>query len=109
MANDWAHVKQLLKEACRETLNTLRSQHPTERFYAFALYDADDAFCVGPSANSENGYEKKLRYFTKEMDKADSLFRKRIQKLYPNGCNYSVQPRWSTTEWAYEAVEFGPF
>jgi len=109
MANDWAHVKQLLKEACRETLNTLRSKHPTERFYAFALYDADDAYCVGPSANSESGYEKKLRYFTERMNETDGHFRNWTKKLYPNGCNYSVLPRWSTTEWVYEGVEFGPF
>ncbi|HEY4258824.1 MAG TPA: DUF4303 domain-containing protein, partial [Schlesneria sp.] len=90
MEIDFQKVKSLLKEAVRETLNTLRIQHAGERFYAFALYDADGD-CVCPSANSEERYQATIK--RNKVDQSDERY------MY----------RWGTAEWAYEAVEFGPF
>ena len=90
MANEFQRVTVLLKEAVRETLDTLRSKHPNELFYAFALYDADgDSVC--PSANTEERYGAS------------------IKKQGLNGSPKRIYYRWGTAEWAYEAIEFGPF
>jgi hypothetical protein len=90
MANDFERVKILLKDAVRETLDTLRSEHSEEHFYAFALYDADGD-CVCPSANSVERYQAIIR--KKRLEDSDKRF------MY----------RWGTAEWAYEGVEYGPF
>ena len=83
-------VKELLKQGVRETLTTIRNEHPDEQFYAFSLYDADgDA--VAPSTNSEEQY----RAVIDRAGAADSNTR----FLY----------RWGTAEWGYEAEEYGPF
>src|SRR5262249_16332135 len=74
----------------RATLDTLRSKHPSEHFYAFALYDADGD-CVCPSANSEERYQAIIK--RNGVEDSDRRF------MY----------RWGTAEWAYEAVEYGPF
>ncbi len=87
---DFQEVKRLLKEAVRQTLNTLRTDHPDERFYAFALYDADGD-CVCPSANSEEKYQSTI--IRNRCTDTDERF----------------QYRWGTAEWGYEAVEYGPF
>ncbi len=87
---DTQEVKRLLKEAVRQTLSTLRSEHPEEHFYAFALYDADGD-CVCPSTNSEENYQSVIG--RKKCTDTDERF----------------QYRWSTAEWGYEGVEYGPF
>lgn len=90
MSADFHKVKDLLKQGVRETLDTLRRENPNEHFYAFALYDADGD-CVCPSANSEEKYQSIVtRAGCAETDQ---------RMLY----------RWGTAEWAYEAVEYGPF
>ncbi len=90
MPVDFLEIRELLKEGVRTTLTTLREQHPDEHFYAFALYDAEGEN-VAPSANSEEKYQARIA--RQKCADSDSRF------MY----------RWGTAEWAYEALEYGPF
>jgi hypothetical protein len=86
--NVFQQVTKLLKQAVRETLDTLRAKHPSEHFYAFALYDADGD-CVCPSTNSEERYRAMVKGIEDEA----------VRFMY----------RWGIAEWAYECQEYGPF
>jgi hypothetical protein len=90
MAIDFTAVKVVLKRAVRTCLDALKAKHPKETFYAFALYDADGTGPT-PAANSE---QKWLKIIEKQGLRDDPM-----RFLY----------RWSTAEWAYEAVGCEPF
>ena len=90
MGFDFDQVKSLLKEAVRESFDAVKAENPTEKFYAFALYDADgDA--VSPSANTEEHYQAIVA--RQSLDQSDDRF------MY----------RWGTAEWKHERFGYRPF
>jgi len=54
---DFDLLRQRVTKAARRTFDAVRTAHPTESFYAFALYAADDAVGINPSANSTQAYK----------------------------------------------------
>ena len=82
---NWEKLKSDIAEAATTVFTSLMSQHPSEHFYAFALYTDEDGYTVMPSANSVEQYAAILAK-TRAVDPLDR-----------------ASYQWSTAEWAYEA------
>lgn len=96
-AVDFRLVRREMKEAARRAFAQLRSQHPDEHFYAFALCADSDAQHICPSANTEEGYRRCLgRYESSRARTEASLARSGM--TYEDHSNIY---RWNLPEWAY--------
>jgi hypothetical protein len=94
-------LRDRIADASRRTFDSLRTAHPSERFYAFALYTVDDAVAVNPSANSEQAYERAV---AKQM--ADEAHCKWLESHGIPLTDWLLgDQRWSPYEWAYECAE----
>ena len=85
---DPGRFRAALKDAARATFRALKSQHPDERFYAFALYTAGEAEYVLPTANTEEGLARRAEEYARRRGRApdDGLL---------------AGLRWSPADWAY--------
>lgn len=81
---DFPSLRKEIKDAARRAFEAVTRSHPSEGFYAFALYSDDGAMTVAPAANSEEGLVRKAQEYS-YSDIPDWL-------------------RWSTAEWDYEHV-----
>ncbi|MBC7821248.1 MAG: DUF4303 domain-containing protein [Planctomycetaceae bacterium] len=62
-AGVFTQLRHDMANAARLTFDYFQREHPTEDFYAFALYTDDDASGAIPAANSEQSFERaKQRY-----------------------------------------------
>lgn len=91
--SDWAEVRRFVAAGARATYADLRAQNPGEQFYAFALYDCDDATGPQVSANSEQKFQELLARHRPSYEKQGRPFGPRQEAVY----------RWGTAEWWYEA------
>ena len=79
---DFVRLREAVREGARKAFAEVRAAHPEERFYVFALYTDDGMMTIVPAANTEEGFNCKAGPDPEEAN------------------HY----RWSTGEWAYEAV-----
>jgi hypothetical protein len=91
--SDFAEVRRLVAASTKKTYADLRAENPGEQFYAFALYDCDDATGPQVSANSEQKFQELL-------PRDRRLYEKRGR---PYGPREEAYCRWGTAEWWYEA------
>ncbi len=100
--SDFAEVRRLVAAAAKKTYADLRAENPGEQFYAFALYDSDDATGPQVSANSEEKFQELLARHRRSYEKQGRRFGPREEASY----------RWGTAEWWHEACsearDFGP-
>jgi hypothetical protein len=101
---DFALMGREIKHAARRAFTTVRSGHPDETFYAFALYSDDDAMTVVPSANTEQGNERCVKRCQGDKSYMEFIASEGIPFA---GCLSHL--RWGTAEWAYEGVGAKPF
>jgi hypothetical protein len=80
---NFATLQQEIASAARQAFTEIRNDHPSERFYAFALYTDDSAMTVEPAANSEEALESTAEDYDESPD--------------------TGWLRWGTAEWAYES------
>ena len=84
MSIDFSKLHAEVKEAATTAVIELRSAHPSEHFYGFALYTDDGVAGICAAANSEEGLTSAiLRYKFKDPRENIAL-------------------RWDTGEWQYE-------
>ena len=81
MSIDWTQFQAAVRDGARAAFREVRAVHPSEHFYAFALYTDDGVMTVVPAANSEESFGRK------GGGKAEAAYY-----------------RWATGEWAYKAV-----
>lgn len=102
---DFSLLRQRIVEASRQTFDAVRTAHPDETFYVFALYTVDDAVGINPSVNSEQAYQRAVAKQT-----ADEARRKWLES---HGISFTASlvgdQRWSAYEWAYECAESDRF
>jgi hypothetical protein len=84
---DFMLVRREIKEAARRAFSGVRSQHPDETFYAFALCSDDSAMTVCPVANTEAAYRRCVARYASYSPPVDAHYL-----------------RWGTVEWAYESA-----
>ena len=100
--SDFAEVRRLVAAAAKKTIAELRAENPDENFYAFALYDSDDATGPEVSANSEEKFQELLTRHRARYEKQGQRF----------GLREEANCRWGTAEWWHEACsdakDFGP-
>jgi len=88
---DFRVVRREITAAARRAFTLIRSKHPDERFYTFALCSDDEAESLCASANTEEGYARGLKRYEGR----------------PLGNEAGV--RWHCPEWAYHGDEMGEF
>ena len=81
---DWERLTSDVVAAASFSFQSLISEHPEERFYAFALYTDEYAETVEPSANSVEQFEAKVRARDATDESEVACY------------------QWATAEWAYE-------
>lgn len=94
--SDFAEVRRLIAAGAKKTYAELRAESPNEHFYAFALYDSDDATGPQVSANSEEKFQELLV-------QARHQYESRGYNSRPFGPREEASYRWGTAEWWYEA------
>jgi hypothetical protein len=92
----FAALRAEIAAASRRAFNRVKAAHPTERFYAFALYAPDDATGVNPSSCSEEAYERLVR-----KREADRTWRKKVA----DESWHHFHCRWSPYDWESEALD----
>lgn len=97
-AVDFRSVRLEIKEAARRAFALLRSKHPDEHFYTFALSADNDEENQGvcPSANTEEGYRRRLK---RDAPSRAEYEAKGLETTYADHLNYY---RWNLPEWAYD-------
>jgi hypothetical protein len=102
---DWEAVRSTLVEAVRNAFGRIGEQKSGERFYAFALCSDEEAEGVCGSANTEEGFQARL--------KRNETYRKgieeRIAKHGMTWADYTNYFRWNLPEWAYHNTGSGDF
>lgn len=88
---DFSDFQKEIAQAAKGSFEDLRAAHPTEHFYAYALYTDSDAMTVVPAANSLEA----LAEVRKEMDVE-------VEERAP-------EFEWGTGEWRYDAWKAGYF
>src|SRR5947209_6679990 len=87
-----------IRQAAKQAFTAIRSQHASERFYAFGLWTDGCAGVVMPAANSEQGFGRVMEKYEQYRVNTESTLAK-IGMTYSEYTNYY---RWCTSEWAYE-------
>jgi hypothetical protein len=77
-----------IQDASRAAFKNCLEAHPSEQFYAFALYTDDNLMGMNAAANSEEGYQKEV---DKNKEYLDEIGTVDLQHL-----------RWATVEWSYD-------
>ena len=90
MTMDFARLRAAVYNSAKRAFIEVHESHPSERFYAFALYTDDGVMGISPSANSEEGYQRMV-----------GNYRAMFGETSPAELRYL---RWATAEWAYEAA-----
>ena len=90
-------VRREIKEAARRAFSRVRSDHPTDTFYAFALYSDGDGSTVCPSSNTEEAFARRVKECEPQRKELDEV-------LAGSGItfdDYMNYYRWGTSEWAH--------
>lgn len=80
-----------IAQATASVFSALKSEHPNEHFYAFALYTDSSAMSVLAAGNSEQALEDILKNADDRSPESDAYY------------------RWASSEWAYEAFHGAEF
>ncbi|WZO98395.1 DUF4303 domain-containing protein [Isosphaeraceae bacterium EP7] len=91
---DFSLIRREIRDAARREFSEIRSKAPGESFYTFALYSDGDATTVCPAANTEQGYERRVKKY-----RSDREFMEMLKSF-----NLPFSPfdyRWGTNEWAH--------
>jgi Domain of unknown function (DUF4303) len=91
---DFEWMRSTLREGARIAFTHIVESHPSETFYAFALYSMSDHTGIYPAANSIDGFLQRLRAY-----RGIESFRNRPIR------SFTPDLRWSTPEWRYEGRE----
>ena len=97
---DYQAVRATLGEAARNAFSRVQEQKSAERFYAFALCSDEEAEGVCGSANSEEGFQARL----KRNQRYRKGIEERIAKHGMTWADYTNYFRWNLPEWAYHNV-----
>ena len=90
---DWVDLEKRVYKAAKSSFSSLKSAHPNEEFYVFALYTDSGAMTICPSANSFRGLEDKIGQEEEEDRTHEAV------QYY----------KWASSEWAYEAWQSEEF
>ena len=104
-AVDFASVRREIGEAARRAFTLVRSKHPDERFYTFALCSDCDAQSVCGSANTEEGNRRCLERYAYRRAEDEAI----VAKIGMTFADYANYYRWNLPEWAYHATETREF
>lgn len=98
---DFPLLRQRIATAARHTFHAVRTAHPNEQLYAFALYTDDTAVGVVPSLNTEEAYQRTIAKLMADEETREWYEEKNISFADSLLGDY----RWSPYEWNYECVE----
>ncbi|RQS88769.1 DUF4303 domain-containing protein [Burkholderia contaminans] len=80
-----------IAQATTSVFSALKSEHPNEDFYAFALYTDSSAMSVQAAGNSEQALQNVLKNADERSPEQDAYY------------------RWASSEWPYEAFHGAEF
>jgi hypothetical protein len=103
-AVDFRQVRREVREAARRAFSSLRLEHPAEGFYAVALCSDGDAQGVCPSANSEEGFHRRLKRMG-YRPKGEGF----VGKRGPLAATEWNLYRWNLPEWSFHTDGIGEF
>ena len=96
-------VRAAIREAARHTFRRLREEKSGERFYAFALCSDEEAQGACASANTEEGFLRKLDRSESSRPRTEAI----IARHGMSWADYTNYYRWNLPEWAYHSSDEG--
>ena len=98
---DFNLLRQRIAEAARRVVEGVRTAHPEQQFYAFALYTVDDAVGINPSMNSEEAYRDAVARQTADEEHTKWLISNGISPQ----ASLLGDHRWSAFDWQFDCAE----
>lgn len=95
---DFSIIRREIRNAARLAFDVCQARHPSESFYAFALFSDDSAMTVCPAAITEQAYDNCVKRERENEQRTHSLASLGVQ-FADYGASYL---RWGLAEGVYE-------